>query len=123
MYWLSIFAAYFATRLYGLTLLPIFIDETDQLRRALWVGEGEKLFKAWNRGKGLGVWITAAALPWTSDPLWAGRAAMVALGAVTLWACHQIASRTFGPGAGLVAAALYILCPFTLMYDLSLIHI
>jgi hypothetical protein len=115
--WLLIFGAYFASRLYALTLLPIFIDETDHLRRALWIVEGEKLFRAWNRGKGLGVWITAAAVPWTSDPLWAGRAAMVALGALSLWACRRIAARCFGERAGLAAAGFYILCPFTLMYD------
>jgi hypothetical protein len=115
--WLLIVGAYFASRLYALTLLPIFIDETDHLRRALWIVEGEKLFRAWNRGKGLGVWITAAALPWSSDPLWAGRAAMVALGAVSLWACYRIAAVCFGERAGLAAAAFYIVCPFTLMYD------
>lgn len=117
LYWLLIYAAYFVSRLYALTLLPIFIDETDQLRRALWISEGERLFHSWNYGKGLGVWVTAAVLPLAADPLWAGRALVVGFGAVTLWACREIAAHLFGARVALAAAGLYILCPYTLMYD------
>src|SRR5215475_1991264 len=99
----------FAARLWRLTALPIFVDESVQL---LW-GRGLADHR-WGRvlagGKLLHVWA-AFALAGLDDPLFWARGLAVALGAVALWGAYA-AGRLLGDSAtGLVAAALYAASP------------
>jgi 4-amino-4-deoxy-L-arabinose transferase-like glycosyltransferase len=115
---LALVAAYLATRLTGLTVLPIFLDETTHIRAAVAIADGEHLFRQWNYGKGLSIFVNALLFPWAFDHyLGASRALVVAFGLVTLLATMALARRLFGETAGIVAGILYVLCPFTFLYD------
>jgi hypothetical protein len=115
---LALCAAHVATRLFGLTVLPIFLDETTHIRAAVAISDGEHLFRQWNYGKGLSIFVNALLFPWAFDHyLWASRALVVAFGLVTLLATMALARRLFGETAAVVAGALYVLCPFTFLYD------
>jgi MFS family permease len=106
-----------AVRTYRLTSLPIFIDESLHLFWSLRVREGLELDRPLRDGKPLQALVTAFTVPGAEDPLWAGRFTSVVVGAVGLWAAWQIGRRLFDEETGLVAAVLYVACPFTLFYD------
>jgi len=111
-------ALYFVTRLRGLGLLPIFLDETLHVRWSLLIAQGEKPWDAtWKWGRALTIWLGALVSPWVEDPLRANRLLSVLLGAFTLWATFEIARRLLGERPALVASLFYIFCPFGLFYD------
>jgi 4-amino-4-deoxy-L-arabinose transferase-like glycosyltransferase len=111
-------ALHLLTRLRGLELLPIFLDETLHVRWALLIAQGEKSWDAtWKWGRALTIWLGALVSPWASDLLYANRLLSVALGAVTLFATVEIARRFFGERQALFAGLFYVLCPFTLFHD------
>lgn len=111
-------ALYVATRLPGLALLPIFLDEILHVRWALLLSQGGRPWDAtWKWGRALTIWLGALASPWASDLLLANRLVSVALGGLTLWATVASARRLLGPRAALAAGAFYALCPFTLFHD------
>lgn len=115
---LALVAAYLATRLVNLTLLPIFLDETTHIRAAVAIADGEHLFRQWNYGKGLSIFVNALLFPWAFDHyLWASRALVVAFGLATLLTTMALARRLFGETVAVVAGLLYVLCPFTFLYD------
>src|SRR5205823_3774212 len=95
---LLVFAAYFATRLYALTSLPIFFDETGHIRWAMLIAQGHKLEKPWQYGKGIAVFANALVFPWArAHYLWASRALTVAFGAGTLAGAMGLGSALGGP--------------------------
>ena len=111
-------ALHLLTRLRGLGLLPIFLDETLHVRWALLIAQGEKSWDAtWKWGRALTIWLGALVSPWAEDLLYANRLVSVALGAVTLVATMEIARRLLGSRAALLAGLFYVLCPFTLFHD------
>lgn len=111
-------ALYVASRLFGLTTLPAFLDETAHVRWAVEIASGEKLLRPWNYGKGLSVFLNALLFPWAFDHyLWASRALAVTFGAVSLLVGIAIARRLFDPGTGYAFGVLYLVCPFALFYD------
>jgi hypothetical protein len=109
--------AFLWSRLYGLTTLPIFLDETIHLRWAFNVAQGDKLFRPWADGRLLTIWLYALVLPHTRDILPAARALSAVAGGATLIALEAIGRRLVSPSCGLFAALLYVFCPFTLLYD------
>jgi predicted membrane-bound mannosyltransferase len=115
---LGLGALYLASRLFGLTTLPLFLDETTHIRWAVEIASGEKLMRPWNYGKGLSVFLNALLFPWAFDHyLWASRALTVAFGTVSLLAGVAVGRHLWDPGTGLVFGLLYIACPFALFYD------
>jgi hypothetical protein len=111
-------ALYLSTRLRGLDLLPIFLDETLHVRWALLIAQGEKSWDAtWKWGRALTIWLGALVSPWTADLLHANRLVSVVLGAATLVATVEIARRLLGSRPALLAGIFYVLCPFTLFHD------
>jgi hypothetical protein len=111
-------ALYLATRLPGLSLLPIFLDETLHVRWALLLSQGERSWDAtWKWGRALTIWLGALVSPFAADLLRANRLVSVALGALTLLATVGIARRLLGPRPAVLAGVFYALCPFTLFYD------
>ncbi len=114
----ALVALYVITRLRGLGLLPIFLDETLHVRWALLVSQGDKPWDAtWKWGRALTIWMGALVSPWAQDLLRANRLVSVAIGVATLFATFEIARRLLGPREALVAGLFYVLCPFTLFYD------
>jgi hypothetical protein len=106
------------TRLRGLGLLPIFLDETLHVRWSLLLAQDEKPWDAtWKWGRALTIWLGALVSPWAEDLLRANRLVSVGLGALTLWATVEIARRLVGERAALVAGLFYVFCPFTLFHD------
>jgi Dolichyl-phosphate-mannose-protein mannosyltransferase len=113
-----LFALYLVTRLRGIELLPVFLDEILHVRWALLISQGEKPWDAtWKWGRALTIWLGALVSPWASDLLLANRLLSLALGALTLWATVEIARRLVGGRAAVLAGVFYVLCPFTLFYD------
>jgi len=114
----ALVALYLFTRLRGLGLLPIFLDETLHVRWALLVSQGDKPWDAtWKWGRALTIWLGALVSPWAQDLLLANRLVSVAIGVATLLATVEIARRLLGPREALLAGVFYVLCPFTLFYD------
>ena len=111
-------ALYLASRLFGLTRLPLFLDETQHIRWAVDIASGEKLLRPWNYGKGLSVFLNALVFPWAFDRyLWASRALTVAFGALSLFAGIAAGRRLFDGATGLVFGLLCVACPFALFHD------
>ncbi|PYQ54563.1 MAG: hypothetical protein DMF78_05405, partial [Acidobacteria bacterium] len=115
---MALITLYLASRLAALTALPMFLDERIHLRWAFWLTQGRRLRLPFISGRGLSVWLLAAIAPHAEDPLRAGRLLTVAVGLVTMVACHRLAERAWGDRrVADVAALCYIACPFTLFYD------
>ena len=96
----------------------MFLDETTHIRWAVAIAEGEKLWRPWNYGKGLSVFLNALLFPWAFDHyLWASRALTVTLGALSLGAGILVARRLSDAATAIVFGALYVACPYALFYD------
>lgn len=117
-----ILAASFAvTRLTFLTTkLPIFTDEAIYIR---WSQIGSRdanwRFISLTDGKQpMFTWIMMAFLKFVHDPLLAGRLVSVAAGALSMIGIWVLAHELFkSKRIAWIAAFLYLICPFTLMYD------
>lgn len=106
---------YLLGRLPGLTTLPVFTDESDNIywARDVW---GLHPLAAANVGHVLNVWWLSIFRPF-EHPIWVSRAATVLFGALGLATVYAIARRLHSPGAGLVTASLYLLSPFVFFFD------
>jgi 4-amino-4-deoxy-L-arabinose transferase-like glycosyltransferase len=109
--------AFLATRLFHLMALPMFIDESIYLFWARRIVTDGRLWRPLADGKSLQVWALAVVVPWVEDPLWWGRGVSVIVGGAGAWAAWAIARRLQSERAGLLAAGLYVLCPFALFHD------
>ncbi len=109
--------AFLVTRLFHLAALPMFIDESIYLYWARRIVTDGRFWRPLADGKSLQVWVLATVVPWVGDPLWWGRAVSVCVGGIGAWAAWAIACRLQGERAGLLAAGLYVLCPFALFHD------
>lgn len=111
---------YFLIRIIRLTLIPIFTDEAIYVRWA----EIARYDAAWrfiplSDGKQpLFVWLAMVIFPFFSDPLFAGRLVSVLAGLGTMVGLFLLGWRLFGKRQiGFLAAGLYLLYPFALVYD------
>jgi hypothetical protein len=112
---LPVVLLYAVSRLWGLTAIPAFVDESIHL---LWSHDlREGLGQALSAGRLLQILACAMPVRWGPDPLWSARLVSVAMGGVALAAVHRVAVRLGGERAGFAAAVLYVACPFTLLYD------
>lgn len=117
----GLFAAYFFTRLYNImSSLPLFTDEAiytrwSQIARydASW------RFISLTDGKQPSfVWIDMIFMRFINDPLLSGRLVSVASGLFGLIGIYFLGREIFkNHKIGLIAAALYIIYPFSLVYD------
>jgi hypothetical protein len=110
-------AAYFATRLVNLTLLPIFVDESMHVVWAAKFARDPGFLRPLDDGKLLHVLASSLTVPLAADPLRAGRATASVAGALAMLSAWGLGRRLFGRGTGLLAAGLYLACPFTLFHD------
>ncbi len=111
---------YFTTRLYNISSLPMFTDEAiytrwSQIARydAAW------RFISLTDGKQPSfVWLDMLFMRFVSDPLLAGRLVSVISGFFGLIGIFFLAREIFkSQKAGIIASIIYILFPFTLVYD------
>jgi 4-amino-4-deoxy-L-arabinose transferase-like glycosyltransferase len=117
---IGLLAAYLFTRLYNIMSLPIFTDEAiytrwSQIARydASW------RFISLTDGKQPSfVWIDMILMRFVNDPLLAGRLVSVLAGMVSLVGIYFLAKEIFkNKRIGYIAAIIYIIYPFSLVYD------
>ena len=111
---------FFATRLYNLTSLPLFTDEAIYVR---WAQIAEQdanwRFISLTDGKQPSfVWAEIVAMKFVDDPLLAGRLVSVFSGLFGMIGIFFLASEIFkNKRTGFIASFLYIIYPFSLVYD------
>jgi len=116
---LSAIALYLVTRLYNIMSLPMFTDEAiytrwSQIARF----DANWRFISLTDGKQPSfVWIDMILMRFTHDPLLAGRLVSVFAGFLSLVGIYFLAKELFGKRVGIIASFLYILYPFSLVYD------
>jgi 4-amino-4-deoxy-L-arabinose transferase-like glycosyltransferase len=110
-------AVFLVTRFFRLLSLPMFIDESIYLFWARRIVADGRFWRPLADGKSLHVWLLALVVPWVSEPLWWGRAVSILAGGVGMGAAWALGQRLMSDRAGLIAAGLYVLCPFALFHD------
>jgi 4-amino-4-deoxy-L-arabinose transferase-like glycosyltransferase len=111
---------FLATRLYNLTLLPIFTDEAIYIRWSQ-IGGNDAAWRFISLTDGkqpLYTWFAMVLLRLFSDPLVAGRMVSVVSGVFTMLGLSFLSYELFrSKRITLLTVCLYILSPFALMYD------
>jgi 4-amino-4-deoxy-L-arabinose transferase-like glycosyltransferase len=113
----SIVAAFAASRLFHLTLLPVFLDESLHIYWPTRLFEKGRFLRHLADGKSLQIWLLSPVMGFASDPPWTARLFSILAGALCLGSAFALGRRLYGPSVGLVAAALYTASPFALFYD------
>lgn len=111
---------YFTTRLLTLTILPIFTDEAIYLRWAqIGANDANWRFISLTDGKQpLFSWFMMVSMKIFTDPIFAGRIVSVFAGFGTMIGLFFLTREIFkNRWIGLIAAGLYVLFPFALVYD------
>ncbi len=111
-------AIFLFSRLYHLSILPIFLDEAIHIKLGLEFG-------SWLDSDGtrlLIVWLVRMLLPWVSDILWSGRLISVFMGLFAALGCYLVGQSLFGRRSGVIAFILYAVNPFTLSNDRLLMN-
>ncbi len=111
---------YLVTRLPGLALAGPNYDEATYLYWGQVIGADwaqRYIGAGWGGKQPLHAWLVALSEKLFQDPVFAGRVASVVAGALTLAALWLLARRLFSHRVAIVAAVLYIACPFTLLFD------
>jgi 4-amino-4-deoxy-L-arabinose transferase-like glycosyltransferase len=117
--WLIISPLFFLTRLVNLKIIPIFTDEAiysywaqvalhDPANRYISMTDGKQpLF----------IWLAAISQHFINDPLIATRLVSVGAGFGSLVGVYYLAKLLFNKKIGLISSFLYLVLPFTLLYD------
>lgn len=118
-FWTGIIALYLATRLINIKIIPIFTDEAiysywaqvalhDPAHRFISLEDGKQpLF----------IWLAAIFQKFIADPLIATRLVSIAAGAGSLIGIYLLSRQLFNQKVATLAAFLYVILPFTLLYD------
>jgi 4-amino-4-deoxy-L-arabinose transferase-like glycosyltransferase len=117
---LGIIALFFLTRLYNILGLPIFTDEAIYVRWAqIASNDAAWRFISLTDGKQpMFVWIGMLLMKVINDPLLAGRVVSVIAGFFSMVGIFFLTSELFkNKKIGLLAAFIYVLYPFALVYD------
>lgn len=116
---LGLTLAYFATRLYHLDSLPIFVDEAIYSRWAqIALHDSSWRFISLTDGKQpLFIWVAMPFLHFIEDPLIATRLVSVASGFLTLIGIWYAGFLLHNKRTGYLAGALAIITPFLFFYD------
>lgn len=115
-----IIVAYFLTRFSSLNNFPIFTDEAIYLRWAqIAKNDAAWRFISLTDGKQpLYIWITMLFMKFIKDPVTAGRTVSACAGLVSLLGLFVLGKTIFNKWKiGLLAAFLYLISPFSLVYD------
>jgi hypothetical protein len=111
-----ILTAYVLTRVAFLSRLPVFVDEAVHIQWAQQTLEGQLLAGMWV-GKWLPIKIMSAFLLLPLDVLGAMRLASVVAGFTTMVVVILIGNTLFSISGGILAGLVYLVMPFTLLYD------
>jgi len=111
--------AYLLSRLYAATHIPIFIDEAIHVDWGRATAESYPASDPIYDGKWLSIKIFAltSSLGAPFDDLLAARLSVVALGLTAALACYLAGRDLFSRRAGALAAAVYVVLPFTSIYN------
>ncbi len=115
----GVILAYVATRLIHLTSFPIFTDEAIYIRWSQIASrDASWRFISLVDGKQpMYTWIAMVLMRFVSDPVLAGRLVSVFAGFGSLVGMFLVGRELFHRRVGIIAAMLYILSPFALVYD------
>lgn len=110
---------YFATRLFNLKIIPIFTDEAIY---SFWaqvaLHDPANRFMSLEDGKQpLFIWLAAIFQKFIEDPLIATRLVSVFAGFGSLVGIYLLAKILFNKKIAILSSFLYIILPFTLLYD------
>src|SRR3989338_8065371 len=119
LFWASAGILFLITRLFNLKIIPIFTDEAiytywaqvalhDPANRFISLVDGKQpLF----------IWIAAIFQKFINDPLLASRLVSAFAGFGSFVGIYLVAKTLFSDKVGKITALLYIILPFTLLYD------
>jgi Dolichyl-phosphate-mannose-protein mannosyltransferase len=113
---------YLISRLPNLTFAGMMYDESTYTYWGRLIGANwdNRLISAYVGGREpLHSWLVAFFETLFPDAVFAGRFVAVCIGLLSLLAVWLIARKLFSARAAFLAALLYIICPFTLLYDRS----
>jgi hypothetical protein len=112
--------AYLFTRLFNLTLFPVFTDEAIYIRWSQ-IGSRDASWRFISLVDGkqpLFTWIMMVLMRFITDPLVAGRLVSVIAGAASMIGIWFLGNEVFkNKRIALISSMLYLISPFTLMYD------
>ncbi len=108
---------YFISRLWGLTRLPAFIDESGHINWAVKMAQTGQYLGITDAGKFFGIWILSLGVPFANNLLWVERFIAVGIGAFSLLGCYLVGQKLFDPKTGYLTAGLYLLLPYTFFHD------
>lgn len=119
MFFLIITAGYFFTRLVNIKIIPIFTDEAIYSYWAqVALHDPANRFMSLEDGKQpLFIWLAAVFQKFVSDPLIAGRLVSVFAGFGSAVGIYLLSNILFDKKVARIATVLYIVLPFTLLYD------
>jgi hypothetical protein len=110
--------AYFSSRLFNLTILPLFLDEGMHIGWSLQIAEEGRLFGITDVGKNFPIWVMSLIVPRRdSNLLETARFLSVLYGMFGLLGCYWLGQQLFDRRVGSMAALLYLVVPFTFFYD------
>ena len=110
---------YFFSRLWAIKLIPIFTDEAIYTRWAqVALNDPANRYISLEDGKQpLFIWLSAISQKFVHDPLIANRLVSVSAGFGSLIGIYFLAKELLGQKEAKLAAILYIISPFFLLYD------
>lgn len=117
---IGLILAYFVTRLYNLTSLPIFTDEAIYIRWSQ-IGSRDAAWRFISLVDGkqpLFTWIAMVLMRFIADPVLAGRLVSALAGFASLVGMFFLGREVFrNVRIGVIASILYLISPFALVYD------
>ena len=109
---------YFATRLFHLNLLPMFVDEATHIRWAIEIVREGDFSSAIEASRLFPIWSISLVVPSAAnDLLWASRLVSVGFGVWGLIGCYLLGKQLFNRQVGILASVLYLVVPYTFFYD------
>jgi len=119
IFWAILVFSYFFTRLVNLSLIPIFTDEAIYTFWAqVALNDPAQRFISLQDGKQpLFIWLAAILQTFVSDPLIGSRLVSVFAGFGSIIGIYFLGKELFRGKVAKIAAVLYLILPFTLLYD------
>lgn len=119
LFWVSSAILYLFSRIYNILSLPIFTDEAIYTRWSQIAKQDPNWrFISLTDGKQpLFVWINMIFMKFIHDPLLSGRLVSVFAGGLSMIGIYFLAKELFNKRVGMIAVILYIVYPFSLVYD------
>src|SRR5260221_11617553 len=106
---------YWVSRMYHLLVLPVFLDEASHITRAQWVWQDQPLYLL-TTGKVLAPYLMAVFWPFQGE-IFIGRYIVVLIALIGIAACYAVGRELHSRQAGLLAMALWIVCPQLMFFE------